>query len=735
MQKDELKKLLEDMSLEEKVGQLVQIPGFVLDGKTVMTGPALELGFDEESIFLAGATLSIFDFDQIKEIQDEFMAHQPHHIPLLFMADIINGYRSVFPIPLAQGCSFDPDLSGELAAMSAKESASEGLHVTFSPIVDLVRDARWGRVMESTGEDTYLNACFARKIVEGYQGKDIGNADSVAACVKHFAAYGAPEGGRDYNTVELSERTLRDDYLPSYQAAVDAGVEMVMTSFNTLDRIPATGNSTYMRKLLRDEWGFDGMLISDWAAVNELILHGIAEDGKEAAELAIRSGVDMDMCTSVYASNLVELVREGRVSEDLINESCMRVLELKNKLGLFEDPYHHATADSAKDVVLCDAHRRLCLKAAEESMVLLKNKRGILPLEKEGLQIAFIGPYVDAHRLYGVWSMLGREEDTVSVHEGIDRLAQNNTCTYSKGCRMLDPRYPLYGFRGRETEEDTDDEELLLDAMMKAKRADVVVMLLGEHPCQSGEGGSRGDIRLPKPQRKLLKEIAKVNSNIVTVLFHGRPMDIRCVEKRSRAILAAWFPGIEGGNAVARLLFGEASPSGRLSMSFPYSVGQVPVHYDRFSTGRQFEGDRTNRFQSKYLDIPNEPLYPFGHGLTYTTFDHLSLDLSSDVLHRGSQITASVRLKNIGDRKGTETVQLYIRDLKGSVVRPVKKLKGFRRVTLAPGEEQTVTFTIDTEMLKFTGADMTYDAQPGAFHVFVGGSSATDRHAEFTLAD
>ncbi len=735
MKKEDLKRLLEDMSLEEKIGQLVQLPGFLIEGGSVITGPALEMGFDEETLYNAGATLSIFSFEQIKEIQDQFMARQPHHIPLLFMGDIINGYRSVYPIPLGQGCSFDPELVKELSAMSAKESSAEGLHVTFSPMVDLVRDARWGRVMESTGEDTYLNSCFARAAVEGYQGKDIADAGNVAACVKHFAAYGAPEAGRDYNTVELSERTLMDDYMPAYQAAVDAGVEMVMTSFNTLNRIPATGNSDYMRTLLRDTWGFHGMLISDWAAVNELELQGIANDMAESADLAIHAGVDMDMCTPVYASSLKKLVADGKVSETLIDESCMRVLELKNKLGLFEDPYHHAEQADPKEVLLCNEHRQLCLKAAEESIVLLKNKRDILPLAKEGLNIAFIGPYAEAHRLYGVWSMLGREEDTVSVKEGVEMIAQGNTCTFAKGCRMLDPKYPLCGFRGMEKEEETDDEELLLDAMMKAKRADVVVMLLGEHPAQSGEGGSRGDIRIPKPQRKLLKEIAKVNSNIVTVLFHGRPLDIRGVDRRSKAVLAAWFPGIEGGNAVARILFGESDPSGRLAMSFPYSVGQVPVHYDHFATGRPFNGDISNRFQSRYQDIPNEPLYPFGHGLTYTTFDYTSVELSDDVMTKEKPVTVLARIKNIGNREGTEVVQMYIRDLKGSVTRPVKKLKGFERVTLKPGEEKTVRFRIDRDMLAFTGADMKFSAEPGEFYVYVGASSACDRHVSFTLKD
>ncbi len=730
MKQEALEKLLGEMSLEEKIGQLVQIPGFILQDGAVVTGP--DMGFDASEMYNAGATLSIFTFDQIKRIQDTFMARQPHHIPMLFMGDIINGYRSIYPIPLAQGCMFDPDLAKELAAMSAKESAASGLHVTFSPMVDLVRDPRWGRVMESTGEDPYLNSRYAEAIVSGYEGEDLKDIDHVASCVKHFAAYGAPEGGRDYNTVELSERTMRDDYLPSYHAAVSAGVSMVMTSFNTLDRIPASGNRHYMDVILRGEWGFDGVLISDWAAVNELVMHGVAKDTAQAAQMGLEAGVDIDMCTPVYASNLKKLVEEGRVDPALIDRSCMRVLQLKNRLGLFEDPYHGAGDRNGEQIILCDAHRKLCEKAAEESMVLLKNKREILPLAKEGLNIAFIGPYAEEKRLYGAWSMLGENEDTVSVREGVEALGTGNHCFFARGSRMLDPRMPLQGFHGPETEPEADDEELLLEAMTLAKRADVVVMLLGEHPCQSGEGGSRADIRIPKPQRKLLKEIAKVNDNIVTVLFHGRALDIRGVEKRSKAVLAAWFPGVEGGTAVARLLFGESDPSGRLSMSFPYRVGQIPVHYDSFSTGRLFNGDRKNRFQSQYQDIPNEPLFPFGHGLTYTTFDYSQITLSSDTME-DEPVTASVRLKNIGSRAGTETVQLYIRDLVGSVVRPMKQLKGFQRVRLEAGEEETVTFTIGRDALAFTRADGVFDAEPGEFSVMIGGSSAVERHASFTL--
>ena len=733
MTNDKLTELLNDMSLDEKIGQLIQIPGYFMESGSYLTGPAVEMGYDKDIIYNCGSTLSVFTFDKIKPIQDEFMANQPHHIPLLFMADIINGYRSVFPIPLGQGCSFDPELSGKLAKMAAKESAAEGLQVTFSPMADLVRDARWGRVMESTGEDPYLNSRFAESIVKGYQGDDVSSCESVASCVKHFAAYSAPEGGRDYNTVELSERTMRDDYLPGYKAAVDAGAEMVMTSFNTIDRIPATANKHYMREILREEWGFDGVLISDWGAISELISHGIAENEEEAARLAIEAGVDIDMCTPVYIGFLKKLVEDGTVPEKLINESCLRVLELKNKLGLFEDPYHGAENIDRDSIILCDEHRKLCRKAAEEAAVLLKNENNLLPLDIKGLKVAFIGPYADNKQICGAWSLLADSRDAVSVKEGVESLRLENKFRFSKGSGILENGRTIYGFMGDAITDDSDNEALLKEAIKDAKWADRVVLMLGEHREQSGEGGSRGDIRLPKPQRNLIKEIAKVNKNIVSVIFTGRPLDIRDVLKLSQSVMIEYFPGIEGGNALARLLFGVTSPSGHLSMSFPYSVGQVPVHYDSFSTGRPYEGDKTNRFKSKYSDIPVNALYPFGHGLTYSSFEYSPVELSSNELLPGGKITAGVVLRNSGDIEATEVVQLYIRDVKGSVVRPVKQLKGFKRVTLKPKECTRVDFDITEDMLRFTGLDMSFSAEPGEYIAFISGTSAADNGASFVL--
>ena len=737
MEQSRLLELLQDMSLEEKIGQLVQLPNSFFEHEAVLTGPAMEFGIGEKEIYEAGSTLSVFGAKTVRKVQESYMEKQPHHIPLLFMADVINGYRTSFPIPLAQGCSFDPKLVKRCARAAAREASYDGLHVTFSPMVDLVKDARWGRVMESTGEDAYLNGVYAKEIVEGYQGENLKEDGTIASCVKHFAAYGAPQGAREYNTVELSKRTLRDEYLPAYQAGIDAGSALMMTSFNTLDRIPATGNKWLMREILRKEMGFDGVLISDWAAIEELVFHGIAEDKKEAARLALDAGVDIDMCTNSYVRNLKSLIQDGTLKEEQLDEAVLRVLTLKNKLGLFENPYRFADEQKAKETILCEEHRRLAREAAASSIVLLKNKGQILPLPKEGKKIAFIGPYVEQKRLYGAWSLRSEEKDTVSVKDGILDLSPDDTITFAQGCYLFERDEKLYGFNGLVKETRIASEERLLEAAVReAENADIVVLALGEHAYHTGEGGSRTNIKLPKAQRRLLKEVRRVNDNVVVVLFHGRPLDIREVTRQAKAVVAAWFPGTEGGHAVCDILFGEKNPSGRLSMSFPYSVGQVPLSYNHFSTGRPYNGDEKNRFQSKYLDAPVEALYPFGYGLSYTEFSYSGVRLSKNMLSKeteGDTIIACVDVKNTGSREGTETVQLYIRDLCGSVVRPIRELKGFSKITLAPGKTETVEFAISEEMLRFTTAENRFESEKGTFVVYIGENSATDNSAEFVL--
>lgn len=736
MRTEDIKALLADMTLEEKIGQLVQLPaGFA--GDTLDTGPAQAMNLTAEDLALVGSYLSVVGAEKTHAIQRAYMEKHPHHIPLLFMADIINGYRTVYPIPLAQGCTFAPELVEACAAVAARESAASGLHVTFSPMSDLVRDARWGRVMESTGEDPYLNGVMAAAAVRGYQGGagDLTEKGRIAACLKHFAGYGAPEAGRDYNTVELSERTLRDDYLPAYQEAVRAGCALVMTSFNTLDRIPSSANRWLLRDVLRGEMGFEGTIISDWAAIAELMAHGIAADPEEAARLAIHAGVDVDMSTPIYLKHLKKLVESGQVPEALIDEAALRVLELKNRLGLFENPYKDASEADEGRLLLSPEHRQAARTCAERSFVLLKNDGDILPLNpREGRTVAFIGPYADNQLLSGSWSFFGDDGDCVTLREGVQALLPPEQAVFAPGCPIVDPGVSIVGFQKDASGPALDPEAALAEAVALAQRADTVVLALGEHREQTGEGTSRAHLTLPDCQMRLLEQVLRVNPNVVVVLFCGRPLDIRALSDKAKAVLVAWLPGVEGGHALARVLLGHSAPSGKLAMSFPYCVGQVPVHYNHLRTGRPFSGDyRKERFFSKYIDIPNEPLYPFGYGLTYTTFDCSPVRLDAAEMTRDGSLCATVRLTNTGAREGTETLQLYLHDVAASVARPVRELKAFRQVTLAPGETREVTFRITEDMLRFHGADMRRASEPGQFEVFIGPDSRTQNKAVFTL--
>ncbi|MDK2808125.1 MAG: beta-glucosidase [Clostridiales bacterium] len=713
---------------------MTQIVGQIYEEGAVVTGPVSQMGITEANIQMAGTILSSIGAKKLKQIQTDYMEKHPHGIPMLFMADIINGYQTIFPIPLAQGCTFEPELLKEGASIAAKESAAAGLHVTFSPMVDLVRDARWGRVMESTGEDTYLNACYAKAMIEGYQGKDVSEKGKLAACVKHFAGYGAPVGGRDYNEVELSERTLREAYLPAYKAAIDAGSELVMTSFNTLDRIPSTGNKWLMQDVLREEMGFQGVLISDWGAIAELILHGVATDKEEAAKLSLEAGVDIDMMSMIYSNALQKLLEEEKISEAMIDECVLRILELKNKLGLFENPYKDADEEEEQRLLLCEEHRNVAREMAEKSFVLLKNEEEMLPLSNKGKTIAFIGPYVETKRIYGCWSIFAKEEETVSLREALEGGEYANRFVFEQGCELLESGEKIPEFGSGHAEGKLSKEEelaLLIRAIKAASEADYVVVAIGEHPSQSGEAASRANITLPLHQLNLLKEIYAVNQNIVVVLFNGRPLDLREVCQYAKAVLEVWMPGTEGGTAIANVLFGKANPSGKLAMSFPYSVGQVPVYYNGFSTGRPCMEGCQERFFSRYLDIPNEPLFPFGFGLSYTTFTYSDVILDRDRMSQDEIIHASVTVKNTGAYEGEEVVQLYLQDVKGSVVRPVRELKGFEKIRLLPGESRTVSFSIAKDMLRYYQRDMSYDAEPGLFYVYIGGDSTAQNRAEF----
>lgn len=733
MDQQNLKKLVGDMSLTEKINQLLQVTSGFFVNEAELTGPIRENGITEESISEAGSIIGLLGAKKYKEIQDAYIEKHPHKIPLLIMLDVINGFRTIFPIPLAQGATFEPELSKKCAKIAAKESAVSGVHVTFAPMVDLVRDARWGRVMESTGEDTKLNSDFAAAMVEGFQGNHVGEEYQIAACVKHFAAYGAPTAGREYNTVELSENTLRGYYLPAYEAAIKAGVEMVMTSFNTLNGVPATGNQWLMRDVLRDEMEFDGVLISDWAAIEELIYHGYAKDRKGAAGLAMNAGVDIDMMTGIYSKNLASLIEDGTVKEEILDEAVLRILQLKNKLGLFENPYKDADEEKEKEIILCEEHRQVSLEAAEKSFVLLKNE-GILPLNKKE-KVAFIGPFVHEKEIYGTWSMLGRPEDTVSIADAAQKYRVDYEVTFAKGCDILGEEdinlIPEVHGKAMKLE---DQETLIKEAVEAAKNADKVILALGEHRRMSGEAASRAELTLPKVQERLLHAIYEVNPNIGVILFTGRPLDLRLVSEKSQAILNVWMPGTEGGNAILNVLTGKVSPSGKLPMSFPYCVGQVPVHYNEYFTGRPYDPKSGGKeYRSNYRDIPNTPLYPFGYGLSYAKFQYSDLKLSKDTMQEGETLDACITIKNEGEYGGTETVQLYIRDCVGSVVRPRKELKSYQKVELQPGEAKCVTFKITEEMLRFYKADSTFGSEKGEFHVFIGTDSSTEEYVSFEL--
>lgn len=733
MKEAELKNLLESLSLEEKIGQLVQLmANFYQESiESIITGPAQELGIGETDIRLAGSILSSYGAKALKKMQDEYMEKHPHHIPMLFMADVIHGMKTIFPMPLAMGATFAPELAERAAEVSAKEASACGLHVTFSPMVDLVRDARWGRVMESTGEDPYLNSLFAAAQVKGFQGDDMSKKGKLCSCVKHFAGYGGPVAGREYNTVELSEHTFREFYLKAYKAGIDAGAGMVMTSFNTVNGIPASVNRWLMRNVLREEMGFDGVLISDYAALYETLAHGVCADEKEAAKLAMEAGVDIDMMTSVYATNLKKLIQEKKLDEKLLDESVMRVLELKNKLGLFENPYKDADEAEEREIILCEEHRNLAREIAQKSFVLLKND-GILPVKTDE-KVAFVGPYVNCRQMNSSWAVTGDVRDCVTIREAALEIFDSSKTMYAEGSPILDPESDLAKFIDPANNTAVDCKEMLNEAVEAAKNADLVIMALGEHYSQTGEGASCAEIGLPEIQMQLFREILKVNKNVAVVLINGRPLDLREISKNAKAVLEVWRPGTEAGHAIIDVLTGKVDPSGKLPMSFPYCVGQVPVYYNGYSTGRPDIPGEKGRYRSNYLDIPNAPLYPFGYGLSYTEFSISDVELSSSVMTEKEEIEAKVRVTNIGNRSGTETMQLYIRDIVGSVVRPVKELKGVEKVELEPGEGKDVIFKIEEPMLRFLRKDGTVGSETGEFQVWVSNSSENGKYKSFQL--
>ena len=709
----DIKEILSNMTTDEKIGQLLQHNAmFFSNSSAEITGPLEKMCIDEKVLETYGSVLNFSSARETVEIQKKHL--EKNKIPMLFMMDVIHGFRTIYPIPLALGCSFDPKLVENCSKMAAKEASAGGVHVTFTPMVDYVRDARWGRVMETCGEDVLLNCEMGRAQVRGFQGDDLTKNENLATCVKHFAAYGGAEAGRDYTAVELSEHSLREFYLPAYKACIDEGTTMLMPSFNTLNGVPAVANSWLMKDILMGEWGFDGVVISDYNAVCELMTHGVAENKKECAKLAFDNNCHIEMCSTAYANHLKELIDEGVFTEEQLDNAVFKVLDLKNKLGLFENPYRGVCEDESK-VFLTEENRLISRKAAEECAVLLKND-GVLPLSENIKNIALIGPMADNHEIIGFWSCNGRNEESVTVKDGVSKLLPDAKITVVKGCSAL-----------------WDDlcEDGFAEAITAAKNADAVILCLGEPQNYSGEGNSRTDLKLPGVQEKLALEVAKYNKNTVALTFSGRPIVITELQKNIPAILHLWFPGTEGGNAAANLLFGKANPCGKLSMSFPKSVGQCPIYYNHTSTGRPKsieEDDMHFAYRSNYIDCGNLPLYSFGHGLSYSDFVYEGLELSADKMSENESIKVNVTIHNNSNFDGKETVMLYMRDLVASNARPVQQLIAFEKVEFKANERKTVEFIVDESMLRFWNNENKFVSEAGVFEISTGYAD----HLKFT---
>ncbi|MDQ8204142.1 beta-glucosidase BglX [Pelagicoccus sp. SDUM812003] len=727
--------LLQKMTLREKIGQLnLSSAGDITTGQA--TNSVTETRIIDGEI---GGLFNISQPDKIREAQRLAVEESAHGIPLLFGMDVIHGYKTVFPIPLALASTWDMQLIEESSRIAAREASAEGICWTFSPMVDISRDPRWGRVAEGVGEDPFLGSRIAEAMVRGYQGQDLSQPHTLLACVKHFALYGASEAGRDYNTTDMSRLKMYNDYLPPYKAAIDAGAGSVMTSFNDIDGIPASANRWLLTDLLRKQWGFDGFVVTDYTTILEMIAHGLG-DLETVSSLALKAGVDMDMVSEGFTQTLENAVASGDVTEQQIDQACRRILEAKFELGLFDAPYQYLDRQRAEKEVFSEKHRQTARQIAAQSMVLLKNQNQLLPLEKTGT-IAVIGPLADNKaNMPGTWSVAANLDRAVSIVEGLRQAVDDQAkILYAKGANiyadpLLESRVSIFG---KDTGRDPrSEEELIAEALRIAESADVIVAVLGESAEMSGESASRSDIDLPATQRKLLQALLETGKPVALTLLAGRPLTLEWEDQRVPAILNAWFPGSEAGHAVADVLFGDVNPSGKLPSTWPRNVGQIPVYYNHKSTGRPQPPDSEHvKFRTNYLDVSNRPLYPFGYGLSYTTFEYSDLRLSSDQLGPGDTLTVSVELANTGQRPGAEVVQLYLRDLAASITRPVKELKGFKKISLKPGQRKTVSFTLSEDDLKFYNSQLEHVTEPGEHHVFVGGNSVDLLSAPFELVD
>lgn len=716
-------RLMKQMTLDEKIGQL-NLPG----AGDITTGTATSTGIGEK--IRAGEVGGLFNIRTVEKIRDvQRMAVEESRlkIPLIFGMDVIHGYETVFPIPLGLSCTWDMELVERSARIAAIEASADGICWTFSPMVDIARDPRWGRMAEGGGEDPYLGSQIAAAMVRGYQGKSLADSSTIMACVKHFALYGAAEAGRDYNTTDMSRLRMYNEYFPPYKAAIDAGVGSVMSSFNEVDGIPASANHWLMTKVLREQWGFDGFVVTDFTAINEMIDHGMGSLQTVSA-LALKAGIDMDMVGEGFLTTVKQSLDEGKITEQDIDAACRRILEAKYKLGLFDDPYRYCDEERARTEIFTDEHRSEARKIAGESFVLLKNENHVLPLKKQGT-IALVGPLANSREnMDGTWSVAGDFSKAVSVMDGLKSAVSDQAkVVYAKGSNIvsdpdLDNRISIFG---KPTGWDNRSEsELIAEAVKVARQSDVVIAAVGEAAEMSGESSSRSNIDLPETQRNLLKALLATGKPVVMVLFTGRPLALKWEDENVPAILNVWFGGCEAGNAIADVLFGDVNPSGKLSATFPQNLGQVPIFYNHKNTGRPLaEGAWFEKFRSNYLDVSNDPLYPFGYGLSYTTFTYGDIQVNSNAMKGDETLTVSVPVTNAGTVKGKEVVQLYIRDLVGSITRPVKELKGFRKNELQPGETQTVTFEVTTNDLKFYNSDLDFTWEPGDFEVMVGGNS------------
>lgn len=725
--------LLNKMTLEEKIGQLnLPVTGEIVTGQAKSSNVAKRIRAGE-----VGGLFNLKGVERIREVQRQAVEESRLGIPLLFGMDVIHGYETVFPIPLGLSCTWDMKAIEESARIAAIEASADGISWTFSPMVDICRDARWGRASEGSGEDPFLGSEVAKAMIKGYQGNNMEANNEIMACVKHFALYGAPEAGRDYNTVDMSHQRMFNDYMAPYKAAVEAGAGSVMASFNEVDGIPATGNKWLMTDVLRKQWGFGGFVVTDFTGIAEMIEHGMG-DLQTVAALALNAGIDMDMVSDAFTGTLKKSVEEGKVDVKTIDMACRRMLEAKYKLGLFKDPYKYCDVKRRKKDIFTKEHRAAARRIASESFVLLKNDNQILPLERKGT-IAVIGPLANTRaNMPGTWSVAAVSSKYPTLVEGLKEVAGKNVeILTAKGCNLMsDAEYEKRATMfGRSLNRDNrTDKEMLDEALEVAKKADVIVAALGESSEMSGESSSRSELEMTDTQRALLKELLQTGKPVVLTLFTGRPLVLTWEEENVPSILNVWFGGSEAAYAIGDVLFGDVNPGGKLTMTFPQNVGQIPLYYAHKNTGRPLkEGRWFEKFRSNYLDVSNDPLYPFGYGLSYTSFSYSDVKLDKTSMNINGEITATVTVTNTGKYEGSEVVQLYLRDLVGSVTRPVKELKGFEKIFLKAGESKEVSFKINSELLKFYNYNLDYVCEPGDFDVMIGGNSRDVKKATFKL--